>query len=467
MKDIENIELLRPISLFKIIREEYTLLYNKLVRASVLLLNGRVLQLNETASDVLNLCNGEHSIREICEVLTNKYGETYNRILKGTLSFLKQSYEAGFITFDKSYKKVCKYRKLNMNLTEILQEPLKNYFYSPEKVYFEVTSRCNLKCPHCYFYPYSGKGDLSLDEIKKLSDELERLGVFSVAIGGGEPLLREDITEVVKQFCSKNLSVTLATNGAMLTESLAEELWKVGLRSIQFSLDGNEEVHDNIRGRGVFKKVQEAIKLAKIVGFNVGIKMTIQKNNAENIRDVYLISKELCCESFSFNRAIPAGRAKALFDVTYVPSSRYGVLLKQFDEFYGKDRDSYKPQVTHDDIIHLKETSCSEEDFGCPAGRTSISISSDGAVKPCSYFPSNFVCGNIREKPLQEIWLYSNLLLQLRKIRRIDLWEPCRSCNVACDGGCRGASTAYFGSLYAPDPLCAIVEDYIKKHGKA
>jgi radical SAM protein with 4Fe4S-binding SPASM domain len=464
---MRNLELLRPISLFKIIREEYTLLHNKLVRASVLLLNGKVLRLNETASDILSLCDGEHNIREICESLANEYEETYNRVLKGTLSFLKQGYEAGFITFDESYKKVCKYKKLNMSLTDILHEPLKNYLYSPEKVYFEVSSKCNLKCSHCYFYPHSGKEDLSLDEIRKLSDELERLGVFSIALGGGEPLLREDIVEIVKQFCNKNLFVTLATNGTMLSESLAEELWKVGLRSIQFSLDGVEEVHNNIRGQDVFKKVQEAIKLAKIVGFNVGIKMTIQKNNAESIRNVYLISKNLCCESFSFNRVIPAGRAKALFDVIHVPSSQYDVLLKQFDEFYEKDRDLCKPQVTHDDIIHFKENSCSGEDFGCPAGRTSISISPDGAIKPCSYFPSNFTCGNIREKSLQEIWLYSDLLLQLRRIKRADLWEPCKSCKLICNGGCRGAATAYFGSLYAPDPLCAVVENSVKKHGGA
>ena len=154
----------------------------------------------------------------------------------------------------------------------------------PLTVGWDITHMCNLRCKHCY--ANAGKRieeEFSLEEIKKIVDELDSLGTVLIALAGGEPMLRKDIYEIISYIKSKGMEVFLNTNGTMINEDTIIELINAGLTHIEISVDGLEEDHDFIRGKGSFEKVLNALEICKKYNIKVGIMSTLFKHNYKNI----------------------------------------------------------------------------------------------------------------------------------------------------------------------------------------
>jgi len=129
----------------------------------------------------------------------------------------------------------------------------------PASVVLELTNRCNLDCDMCWwnFPDNSSKvsGELSLNEFKKLIDELATFHP-RLTITGAEPFIRKDAVKVIEYIMEKGLIIEcIMTNGTLMTDETAKTVAKANPRIIQFSIDGDEETHDMIRGRkGMYKK---------------------------------------------------------------------------------------------------------------------------------------------------------------------------------------------------------------------
>ncbi|MFH1287207.1 MAG: radical SAM protein [bacterium] len=132
----------------------------------------------------------------------------------------------------------------------------------PLIVNWAITGRCNLRCSHCYgSYGVVQKDELSLDVVKKTVDELKKIGTRRITIEGGEPLLREDIKEIVNYIYEKDIEISLCTNGILVGKYIDFIKGKVDLTVL--SVEGREEFHDLIRGKGNFKKVINALEICK------------------------------------------------------------------------------------------------------------------------------------------------------------------------------------------------------------
>ncbi len=137
---------------------------------------------------------------------------------------------------------------------------------------FFINNRCNLSCKHCYLANKGGTSegeDLSLEKWKSVLDEAISLGVKSICIAGGEPLLTPDrtfgiIRSVVKDH--DDVSFGLVTNGTLLP-NYADEISRLGLGFIDISVDGIEKEHDFIRGDGNFKRALLGIRALVASGF--------------------------------------------------------------------------------------------------------------------------------------------------------------------------------------------------------
>jgi MoaA/NifB/PqqE/SkfB family radical SAM enzyme len=135
----------------------------------------------------------------------------------------------------------------------------------PTLVDLEITNRCNLRCDVCWFWGKSGIGDrygkleMSTDEIYTLIDEV-RYYKPSIYIGGGEPFVRDDIFKILEYIKNCGLTISLTTNGTLLDDDKIEKIVELGIDGITFSVDGDEKLHDDIRGIGTFKKVTRSIK---------------------------------------------------------------------------------------------------------------------------------------------------------------------------------------------------------------
>src|SRR5438309_499430 len=144
---------------------------------------------------------------------------------------------------------------------------------------WELTYACNLACVHCL--SSSGKRDpreLSTQQCKDIIDELERMQVFYVNIGGGEPTVRPDFWELVDYATAHHVGVKFSTNGVRITPEVAARLAASDYVDVQISLDGaTAEVNDAVRGAGAFAMATRALEnlaAAGVRGFKVSVVCT-------------------------------------------------------------------------------------------------------------------------------------------------------------------------------------------------
>lgn len=153
----------------------------------------------------------------------------------------------------------------------------------PSYIYLSATSRCNLSCLYCKTWK-SEDNELRLDQLKKILLKMKDwLGPFTVEIAGGEPLLRKDITQIIK-FCTVNKIITkITTNGTLLNKKLSEDLENAGLSSLNISLDGIGEVNDKTRGKGTFDKITKNLRQ---VNMPITISTVITSHNKKHLNEL-------------------------------------------------------------------------------------------------------------------------------------------------------------------------------------
>ena len=154
----------------------------------------------------------------------------------------------------------------------------------PFYVNLVINSRCNLKCAYCFGAYSSRKSpDWKLDELKKLIDDLYERGTRYILVQGGEPLLHRDLGKIFSYIDSRGIVTGLVTNGT-LPEIIRNMPELALLDNICFSLDGNRDGNDRVRGKGTFDKVLESIKAVQEVHrVPVRINSTITKYTVHDV----------------------------------------------------------------------------------------------------------------------------------------------------------------------------------------
>ena len=122
----------------------------------------------------------------------------------------------------------------------------------PAWISIGLTERCNCRCLHCDIWKLPARSELSSEQWTRIVNELaDWLGPSRLYISGGEPLMRPDLTELVRRASGRGFLVSVVTNGMLLTPTYAQELVAAGLFSLDVSLDAlDPAVHDRIRGVG-------------------------------------------------------------------------------------------------------------------------------------------------------------------------------------------------------------------------
>jgi MoaA/NifB/PqqE/SkfB family radical SAM enzyme len=162
----------------------------------------------------------------------------------------------------------------------------------PYMAELDLTYRCNCRCRMCQRWQDTRKGELAAAEYARLAAEFADLGVHQISIAGGEPLLREDVFDIIEHHAGLGLSVNLCTNG-MLVEDRQRDILESGATCVTVSLDGaTAESHDWVRGTpGSFGRIKRGIAalLARRRGRRpvVRVRMTVSGFNAGEVRRFY------------------------------------------------------------------------------------------------------------------------------------------------------------------------------------
>jgi radical SAM protein with 4Fe4S-binding SPASM domain len=312
----------------------------------------------------------------------------------------------------------------------------------PFNVHLDVTYRCNERCVHCYL-DHDDHGEMTLEEIKTLLDQLAEAGVFFLTLSGGEVLMRMDFFDILRHARKLMFNVKVKTNAFMIREKEADLFRELGVQAVQISIYSHRpEIHDAItKLPGSLKRSVAAIRFLKSRGLNVTMANVLMRQNLSDYAGVKALAGEFGVQVTTDPTITPKMdgdrsilgmglRSTELNDVF-----RDANLVGNVDEFCA-------PPPPADEATL--------EGVPCSAGHTYCYISPYGDVYPCVQFP--LPCGNVRKQQFLDIWRQSKQLNEVRSIRARDL-PTCSSCSHV--GSCtRCPGLAYMeGNMRGPSSL--------------
>lgn len=349
----------------------------------------------------------------------------------------------------------------------------------PFMVSYSITTKCNLKCKHCYSdsIEQASPDELSTDEAFRLMDDLSGWGVGLLIIDGGEPLCREDLLEVVKYASSKGIRTTIGSNGTLIDGTMARKMLEAGVMSVAISVDAADaETHDSFRGiSGAFEQTFKGIEACRAAGLPFQFNMVIRKENLSQLEDMLRLAVESGANAAEFFDLVAAGRAKQECQdqvLSLDERQRAMAWLAQSQEdcpiLIRVPACPMYPLLLQQKSIQPKHFAAQMLQRipyygrGCAAGMPKgyVMIKSNGEVNPCMLLQVNL--GNIREQSIISIWENSPVLAELR--RRELLKGECGGCSYrdTCSG-CRGRAYEETGDMMAADPGCWIFPELAKQ----
>ncbi len=301
----------------------------------------------------------------------------------------------------------------------------------------ELTHRCNLTCRHCYQFPPRGP-EMGTSEWKDLLEQLAEAGCLFVSFTGGEPLLREDLPELVSRAAELDFVITVQTNATLLDERAARFLGGLPNLRVDVSLYGAvPTTHDRLTGvEGSFEATRRALDMLLTEGVPVLLKVTVGNFNIGEVRDIAALARELGVEAifsamiFPRNDGNLAPTAFRLDDRELEEFTRFQAEynLPAVADMMGVEREKGK------ELLRLL-SSCAigpPEPFGgrkhrCGCARISFAVNPYGDVYPCVALP--IVVGNVKKERFADIWSGSSILKELREDEE-KLPQECATCEL-------------------------------------
>lgn len=251
-----------------------------------------------------------------------------------------------------------------------------------------VTYFCQCDCPHCAManYPKNKKEELSAEELMEIINRFSKSKIKGVYFFGGEPLLRNDIFELISCARRKWFVPCLDTNGLLLNQEMARKLKKAGLWKIGVSIDSSRpQIHDKLRGiEGSFERAIRGIQNCLNEKIRCYLSTYATKEDLRNgdLEKIILLGEKLGVDYVRILPPLALGRWSGGKDIQL---------------------DSREEQLLNKICRHSLGLREDRQGRRCPAmSKKLFYISPYGGVQPCPYLPLNF--GNLREEPLENIF---------------------------------------------------------------
>jgi radical SAM protein with 4Fe4S-binding SPASM domain len=341
---------------------------------------------------------------------------------------------------------------------------------APTLVSFAVTRECNLKCRHCYSESVDSPHprELSTDEAKRLIDQIAETGAHLLILDGGEPLMRPDVFDLVRQSRKAGLTTVMGTNGTLITGEVADKLADAGIQGLAISLDGADaETHDAFRGvEGAWEQTLRGIENVRQAGIPFQIAPTLRHGSWRQWGPIAENAKGWGGNAVEVFDYIPAGRGEENPEFEMTVEERRAFVGEYIARQRADDEMIYRsiglPQiwveieksVPEDEVLAKFVRSC------CAAGTRYCCVVYDGTVYPCMVLQEK--AGDVREQSFVDIWQTSEVFQVLRDRDRLE--GKCGRCDYryVC-GGARCRVFAKTGSLTAADEACWFTEEELKR----
>jgi pyrroloquinoline quinone biosynthesis protein E len=324
----------------------------------------------------------------------------------------------------------------------------------PQWLNIELTYQCPLHCVYCYNpLDYAKHNqELGTEEWLRVLREARELGVVQLGLSGGEPLLRNDLEDIVAEANRLGFYTNLITSGIGMDETRIERLKRAGLDHIQVSFqDSTREMNDFLTSTRTFELKKKVAKLVKAYDYPMVLNVVLHRMNLDHIAAILGLAEEMEADYVELANTQYYGwsflnRAQLL--PTHEQLEKAEAYVTEFRQRIG---DRMKIFFVVPDYHGTRPKACMSG-----WGNIFINIAPDGLVLPCHearmlpgiHFP------NVREMALKEIWYDSDAFNRYRG----DSWmkEPCRSCpeKTKDKGGCRCQAYMLTQDATNTDPIC-------------
>ena len=355
-------------------------------------------------------------------------------------------------------------------------------------VVWNITRRCNLSCMHCYSNSENKhyENELSTEQARVVIDDLAKLQIPALLFSGGEPIMRNDLFDLAAYAKSKGLKYVLSTNGTLITEQIARQIKDLDFSYVGISLDGIGEINDIFRGKqGAFNKTMNAFRYLKELNQRVGLRMTLTKNNIEDLNNIFDFIENENIDRACFYHLVYCGRGTKEFDITKEQSREaIEIILKRTKDFRNRGLNIDILTVdNHVDGVYIymkllkEDPEMAERIYqkllwnggGTYSSGVGIgAIDPEGNVHPDQFW-QHYNLGNVKESKFSEIWYNtSDSILKGLKNRKPLLKGKCSRCKWIdiCGGALRVRADLFYNDPWMEDPACYLTEDEISNNKK-
>lgn len=340
-------------------------------------------------------------------------------------------------------------------------------------IVWRCTRRCDGECLYCSYNPETmNPPEVNTKEAFRIVDQVYEFGSPWFGLSGGEPLIREDIFEVIAYARKIGLEVSLITSGFTFDEKRYNGLVRNEVHTA-VSIDGPREANDKVRGPGSYDKAFNVMKKLSEAGLFDCLVVTLNRYNYKYPEHPVELAAEYGAKQVVFHNLVPVGRARVnMSELAPTPEEYEWVFNRIYDlskKYEGKTHvNVYAPFYAR--IVKQKNPTDFWDWFNnkflgrCTIGGNYISITENGDFRPCG-FNEGYRLGNIREKTLSQAWdelQHSEFHSKLRD--KNNLKGKCGICEYReiC-GGCRTRAEFYTGDLFASDPACVYIPKVLRE----
>ena len=332
----------------------------------------------------------------------------------------------------------------------------------PLVLIWEVTQACGLACRHCRAdaKPKRHPEELTTAEGKRLLDDAAEFGDGQlVVLSGGDPLARDDLTELISYGDDLGHRMTITPSGtASLTPDRVEALADAGIRRMALSIDGaTRESHDRFRGEESFEDTLRAARAAREAGLPLQVNTTVCAETVAELPAIRDRVRDLGAVLWSVFFLVPVGRGRILDPIPPERAERVMEWLQDVAEAEGFGvKTTEAPFYRRVGLQQDRADGAARRRGGITAGRGFAFVSHTGETYPSGFLPKS--AGNVRDRSVVDIYRNAELFESLRDPDRFE--GKCGACEFrqVC-GGSRSRAFAATGDPLGSDPLCPYVPD--------
>ncbi|MFA5200054.1 MAG: radical SAM protein [Candidatus Omnitrophota bacterium] len=300
-----------------------------------------------------------------------------------------------------------------------------------KEVILSITNRCNLHCKMCDI-PLGSVGELPFEEWQKVIHDASRLGAQTVVFSGGEPLIRQDIFDLVKYAKNNNMSACITSNGTLLDEVKAVKLKECGVNVVNISIEGTKETHDSLRGAGSFDKAISALNYLRNNRIESTVASTVSRYNYADLPFILGVAKDcgattVRLQPFNIIFLQNDSRMNEFF-INEDEARKLTDIIRKFIDTAKEYRIATNPASYLSKISgylngkKLYPSSCGALWYSCP-------INPNGDVFPCWIEgANNNLVGNVARGGLYRLWLSEKRI----KIVNSIIKRGCSGCLMSC-----------------------------------